>query len=113
MEETTMDEQEFRSKADDALNSLYRRLSAAADQYDFEPDFNAGALSIEFESPKARFVVSPQTPTRQIWVSARSKSFKLDWDGEKQAFMLPDTAQSLDEFIAFQISEHLGEPVNL
>lgn len=108
-----MDEQEFRNKADDALNSLYRRLSAAADQYEFEPDFNAGALSIEFESPKARFVVSPQTPTRQIWVSARSKSFKLDWDGEKQAFMLPETAQTLAEFIAFQISEHLGEPVNL
>ncbi len=108
-----MDEQEFRTKADTALDHLYRRLSAAADQYDFEPDFNSGALSIEFESPKARFVVSPQTPMRQIWVSARSKSFKLDWDGEKQAFVLPETAQPLDEFIAFQISEHLGEPVNL
>lgn len=108
-----MDETDFRTKADDALNSLYRRLSKAADQYDFEPDFNSGALSIEFESPKARFVVSPQTPTRQIWVSARSKSFKLDWDEERHAFVLPETMQILDELVASQISEHMGEQVNI
>lgn len=108
-----MDEQDFQSKADAALNGLYRRLSAAADRYDFEPDFNAGALSIEFESPKARFVVSPQTPTRQIWVSARSKSFKLDWDQERNAFVLPETAQMLDELIASEISEQMGEQIQI
>ena len=75
-----MDEQEFKIRADAALEPLYRKLSAAADRYGFEPDFNSGALSIEFEEPKARFVVSPNTPVRQIWVSAHSKSFKLDWD---------------------------------
>lgn len=108
-----MDEKDFQDKADAALNHLYRRLSAAADQYDFEPDFHAGALSIEFESPKARFVVSPQTPMRQIWVSARSKSFKLDWDEERHAFVLPETMQILDELIASEISEHMGEQVNI
>ena len=42
-----MDEQEFKNRADDALQSLYKKLSNAADRYDFEPDFNAGALAIE------------------------------------------------------------------
>jgi iron donor protein CyaY len=113
MELDNMDEKDFQTKADAALNSLYRRLSAAADQYDFEPDFNSGALSIEFEEPKARFVVSPQTPMRQIWVSARSKSFKLDWDEVRHAFVLPETEQMLDELIASEMSQHMGEPVNL
>jgi CyaY protein len=70
-----MDEQEFRDRADAALDDLHRRLSRAADQHDFEADFNAGALAIEFESPPAKFVVSPNAPVRQIWVSAHMKSF--------------------------------------
>lgn len=108
-----MDEQEFRDRADSSLQSLYKRLSAASDRYDFEPDFNSGALAIEFEEPKAKFVVSPNTPVRQIWVSAHSKSFKLDWDAAKQAFVLPETNQTLQDLITSAIGQHLGEPVTL
>jgi CyaY protein len=108
-----MDEQEFRTRADSSLQSLYKKLSAASDRYDFEPDFNAGALAIEFEEPKAKFVVSPNTPVRQIWVSAHSKSFKLDWDPGRQAFVLPETSQTLQDLIASAIGQHLGEQVSL
>ena len=108
-----MDEQEFRTRADSSLQSLYKRLSEASDRYGFEPDFNAGALAIEFDEPKGKFVVSPNTPVRQIWVSAHSKSFKLEWDPAKQAFVLPGTQQTLQELIASAIAQHLGEQVNL
>jgi CyaY protein len=108
-----MDEQEFKKQADSALESLYKKLSAATDKYDFEPDFNAGALSIEFEEPKARFVVSPNSPVRQIWVSAHSKSFKLDWVPAQNAFVLPETSQTLEQMIAGAISKHLGEDIHL
>jgi CyaY protein len=108
-----MDEQEFKTKSDAALQSLFRKLSAAADRYDFEPDFNAGALAIEFEEPKAKFVVSPNAPVRQVWVSAHSKSFKLDWDSSKGAFVLPDSSETLDQLIAAAIEQHVGEPVSL
>jgi iron donor protein CyaY len=108
-----MDEQEFKTRADAALESLYNKLSVASDRYDFEPDFNSGALAIEFEQPKAKFVVSPNTPVRQIWVSAHSKSFKLDWDASRQVFAMPDSRQTLNELIASAIQQHLGEPVSL
>jgi iron donor protein CyaY len=108
-----MDEQEFKTRADAALNSLYKKLSAASDDYGFEPDFNSGALSIEFEEPKAKFVVSPNTPVRQIWVSAHSKSFKLDWDAVKHAFILPETNQTLDELIRSAVARQIGEEVSL
>ncbi len=108
-----MDEQEFKTRADEALHGLYRKLSRASDQYDFEPDFNAGALAIEFEEPKAKFVISPNTPVRQIWVSAHSKSFKLDWNAPRSAFVLPDTNQTLEELIASAIEKLIGEPVVL
>ena len=108
-----MDEQEFKTKADSALESLYKKLTGASERYDFEPDFNSGALGIEFEEPKAKFVVSPNTPVRQIWVSAHSKSFKLDWNESKRAFVLPHTEQTLDELIGSVIGQHLGQQVHL
>src|ERR1700685_3104957 len=108
-----MDEQEFKTRADSSLQSLYKKLSAASDRYGFEPDFNAGALAIEFEEPRGKFVISPNTPVRQICVSAHSKSFKRDWDPAKQAFVLPDTHQTLQDLIASAIAQQLGEQVSL
>lgn len=108
-----MDEQEFRTHSNDALDNLYRKLSAGSDQYGFEPDFNAGALSIEFDGSNARFVISPNAPVRQIWVSAHSKSFKLDWDPATSSFTLRDTGQTLEQLIAAAISQQIGDEVRL
>jgi CyaY protein len=108
-----MDEQEFRTHADEALHDLARRLAAAGEEHDFESDFNAGALTIEFEEPPAKFVVSPNTPVRQIWVSAHSRSFKLDWDAARGAFVLAGPGQTLAEFIGQAVSQQLGASVVL
>ncbi|MGD1097775.1 MAG: iron donor protein CyaY [Bryobacteraceae bacterium] len=108
-----MDEQEFKKRADEALTVLYRRLAAASDEFDFEADFNSGALAIEFEAPPAKFVVSPNAPVQQIWVSAHSKSFKLDWDTVQSTFVLTSSGQTLVELIGDAIGQQLGEEVVL
>src|SRR5271166_920634 len=108
-----MDTQLFRDRADAALGDLFRRLSAASDRYPFEADFNSGALAIEFEDPPAKFVVSPNSPVHQIWVSAHSKSFKLDWEDARGSFVLPTTKQTLVEMIGEAIGQQLGEAVSL
>lgn len=108
-----MDDQEFQRRADQELNSLYRKLAQASDEADFEADFNGGALAIEFEEPPAKFVVSPNSPVRQIWVSAQSKSYKLDWDGSRNAFVLPESGQTLTELIQAVVSSQLGEEIAL
>jgi iron donor protein CyaY len=92
---------------------LYRRLASASDEFDFEADFNSGALAIEFEAPPAKFVVSPNAPVQQIWVSAHSKSFKLDWDTVQSTFVLTSSGQTLVELIADAIGQQLGEEVVL
>ena len=94
-----MDEQEFRTRADAALEDLSGGFPPAAERHDFEPDFNAGALVVEFEEPPAKFVVSPNAPVRQVWVSAQMKSFKLDWDAARKAFVLADSGQTLVELV--------------
>jgi CyaY protein len=106
-----MDDREFQKRSGDALEDLYKRLCVAAERHDFEADFNSGALAIEFDDPPGKFVVSPNSPVKQIWVSAHSKSFKLDWDAGRSAFVLG--GQSLSELIAEAIGKQLGEEVEL
>jgi CyaY protein len=108
-----IDEQEFKKRADDALTALSRVLIAASDDYGFEVDFNAGALTIEFEEPPARFVVSPNAPVRQIWVSANNKSYKLDWDFVENSFVHTESGDSLKKLLEKAVSVHLDEDVIL
>ncbi len=108
-----MDEQEFKNHADQELTALYRRLAAASDEFEFEPDFNSGALAIEFETPPAKFVISPNSPVQQIWVSAHSRSFKLDWNSAQGAFVLASSGQTLVDLVAEAIGQQLGEQVSL
>jgi CyaY protein len=107
-----MDDLEFQRRVDTELDKLYRALNRAAEEHGFDADFNAGALSIEFEDPPAKFVVSPNAPVRQVWVSAHVKSFKLDWSEQAQAFVLPD-GRPLRSLIEECVSKQLGEEVTL
>jgi CyaY protein len=107
-----MDEQEFKLRADETLSRLYDSLVSASNEHDFETDFG-GSLTIEFEVPPAKFVISPNTPVRQIWVSAHSKSYKLDWDPSKSTFVLPASGQSLKELLEAAVGQQLNEEICL
>jgi len=107
-----LDDQQFQLKADESLRNLHNALAAASDEHDFEADYG-GALTIEFEEPPAKFVVSPNAPVRQIWVSALGKSFKLVWNDDRNEFVLPETGQALKQVIEEAISKHLGEQITL
>src|ERR1700710_1533047 len=108
-----MDEQQFRKAAGEAILNLQRALERASEDYDFDVDSKEGALAIEFEDPPAKFVISPNSPVRQIWVSARVKSFKLDWDEIRAAFVLPADGRTLSQLISDVVGEQMGESVSL
>jgi iron donor protein CyaY len=104
----TLTESEFRSRCDDAFDKLNRALDVVAEQYDVEILFQNNVLSIEVEEPNpGKIVISPQTPTRQIWISAQSTSFKLDWSGSD--FVLPATGETLKQLTGRLVGEQLGE----
>ena len=106
-------ESEFRSNCDQAFDKLNRALGIVAEQYDAEVLFQNNVLSIEIEEPNpGKIVISPQTPTRQIWISAQSTSFKLDWSGS--AFVLPATQETLNQLVGRLVGEQLGvAPIGL
>lgn len=103
----TLTEQEFRSKADEAIEGARRALMPLADDELFEVDVQGGVLSVEFETPApARFVVSPNAPVRQIWVSALVHSYKLSWSATLNTFALDD--ESLVALLTRLAHQHLG-----
>ena len=84
-----MTEQEFRLEADNTLEQAQRALMLLADAEGFELELQNGVLQVVFEEPSAsKFVVSPNAPVRQMWVSALSRSFKLSWSEDQRAFTL-------------------------
>ena len=86
---STLSEQEFRVKSDLALQETRGALLPLADAEGFEVELQNGVLDLIFEAPReTKFVVSPNAPVRQIWVSAMSRSFKLSWDSAAEAFSL-------------------------
>jgi CyaY protein len=86
---TALSEQDFRVQSDIALESARRTLLPLADREGFEVELQNGVLNVVFEEPSdARFVVSPNAPVRQIWVSAMARSYKLSWASDKSAFAL-------------------------
>ena len=101
-----MTEQEFRDNAEAAIDALKRSLYDAEGDADIEVEESGGALQVNFEDG-ARFVVSPNAPVKQIWISALATSFKLDWDGE--AFVLAKTGESLKALMSRLINQQLGE----
>ncbi|HET9086653.1 MAG TPA: iron donor protein CyaY [Acidobacteriaceae bacterium] len=103
-----LDEATFRRHADTALESLKKALILAESDADFEVEEQNGVLNIVFEQPPARFVLTPNAPVRQIWMSALSTSFKLDWDEDTSLFVLLRTGEPIKTLVARLISEHLG-----
>ena len=102
-----LSESEFRSRCDEAFDALNHELSAVAEQYDVEILFQNNVLSIEIDDPNpGKIVISPQAPTRQIWISAQSKSFKLDWS--ESAFVFPATGEALNQLVRRLVAEQLG-----
>ena len=90
-----MTEQEFRLQADGALEGVQRTLLPLADEEGFEVELQNGVLQVIFEEPTAaKFVISPNAPVRQIWVSAMSRSYKLAWSADASAFVLDGEALS-------------------
>jgi iron donor protein CyaY len=102
----TLSEQEFRLEADRALEHLQRALMPLADEADFEVELQNGVLQVIFEAPPAKFVVSPNAPVRQIWLSALSRSFKLSWDAAARAFTLD--GETLPDLVERLARQHLA-----
>lgn len=109
-----MDEHDFRKKCDAALEALRRRLLDLSDAHGFEVEGEGEKLELLFEEPEeARFVISPNTAARQIWISALSTSFKLSWSDSAGAFVHDKSGETLHQVMGRILTQQLGAPVTV
>lgn len=108
-----LDEIEFRRAAESAIDALKKHLIVREeeDEAGFEVEEQGGVLNVVFEEPPGKFVVTPNTPVRQIWISALATSFKLDWDAAAGAFVLLRTGEKLIPLVDRLIDENKQDKV--
>lgn len=104
-----MEDQEFRRIAERELESLKHTLIAAESEADFEVEEQGGVIQVVFEDPPAKFVITTNSPVRQIWISALATSYKLDLAGER--FVLSKSGEDLKQLVSRLINEQLGDDV--
>jgi CyaY protein len=105
-----IDETTFRHESDKALEALKQALIDAEEEGGFEAEEKNGVLNVLFEDGAAKFVFTPNTPVRQVWISALSTSFKLEWNEPAQAFTLPKTGEDLRTLTERLLREQLDDP---
>jgi frataxin len=103
-----LDETTFRRHSDRAIEALKQSLIEQEEEGGFEVEEQSGVLNILFDEPPGKFVITPNTPARQVWISALSTSFKLDWSETAGNFVLPKTGETLSVTVDRLIKEHLG-----
>jgi CyaY protein len=109
-----MEERDFQEKCDAAMDWLRRRLLELSDQYPFEVEGEGEKLELLFaDDEETRFVISPNSAARQIWISALTTSFKLSWSGEAQGFLLDKTREPLGSLMARILSQQLGQSIEI
>lgn len=109
-----LDEKDFQRKADAAFVELKKRMLVLADAHDFDVEGESGKLEVIFEEPEdARFVISPNTPIREIWISALSTSYKLGWSDQRNAFVHEKSGDDIFGVMNRVISQQLGTAVSL
>ena len=105
-----LDETTFRRESDAALEALKQSLIRAEEQFGgFETEEKNGVLNVIFDDGSAKFVFTPNTPVRQVWISAQSTSFKLEWNDSARAFTLPRTGEDLRVLTERLLREQLND----
>jgi len=105
-----MSEEEFTDRADEALEALDTAVSRLAARLPVEADHEGGVLKLSFTEPDdAVFVISANSPARQLWLSARLQSFKFDWVEDAERWELHGSGEPMNAVLQRLIREQLGD----
>jgi iron donor protein CyaY len=108
-----MDDKTFQNHAEDAMERLTRALYGVEEAGGFDVEERGGALHLTFDEPPGTFVISPNSAARQIWISALSTSFKLDWSESYTDFVLGQSGEPLFPLVSRLLTEQTGDAVSL
>jgi CyaY protein len=104
-----MDPKEFVAHSEACIDRVAKWLE------DFDPDevdYSAGDGSLTIEFPDAaRFVLSRQSATLQIWLAAGAHGWHFNYDPATDRWIDDKDGRDLYERLAESLAERLGRPV--
>src|SRR5450755_3458552 len=104
---------DFSTHYDATIRELESRLSEAIDQgSDFDFDKSGDVIKIGFTDGE-KFVVSPNSPVQQLWVSANYAGSRFNWSEETNDWLHEKTGESIFVFLASAMTQKLGEDITL
>ena len=105
-----LSETEFQEKADRTIRALEDAFAVLGERRDVDVEVQGGVLSVTFEEGEpGRFIVSPNSSVRQLWVSARVASYKFDWSEAANDFVLAGTGEPIKQVMTRLAQEQLGD----
>lgn len=105
-----MTDAELQQRMEETIEELEDAFSQLADKRDIDVEVEGGVLSITFEEGEpGKFIVSPNSSARQLWVSARVSSYKFDWSEDAATFVLSSTGETIKDVMTRLTREQLGD----
>lgn len=104
------DDNRFRLTVEADLRALLDQVDAL-DADAIDPMLTPGNLIIRFEGQGMTYVLSQQTPTHELWLSAELRAWHFVHEGG--AWVERDSGESLLSVLNGLMSQRLGAPVRL
>ena len=102
------DERTFRDEVSRTLGTLIRQLDEV-DTDELDARLSEGNLTTTFERG-GTFMLSQQTPTRELWLSANLRAWHFRWGGG--GWVERDSGEALNAVLGRLYSEKLGFSVS-
>ena len=101
------DDGAFRQSVDAVLRDLLDQVDEI--DADLDPRLSPGNLQVVFEDDDSTFVLSQQTPTHELWLSANLRAWHFRYDGGR--WMERDTGEPMLDVLGRLFTGKIGETV--
>lgn len=95
---------------EEAVFQLERAFIELAENHEIDVETEGGVLTVTFEEgERGKFIISPNSSARQLWVSARMSSYKFDWSDQSSTFVLARSGEPIHEVMTRLVREQVGD----
>ena len=102
------DDAQFRIAVSTLLDELLAQIDEI-DSDDLDPRLSAGNLQVLFEDTNSTFVLSQQTPTHELWMSANLRAWHFV--REDGVWIERDTREPMLELLSRLFTEKVGADI--
>jgi iron donor protein CyaY len=103
----------FAQNYDNTIRKLDDELSSLIDSgSDFELEKNGDVLVIIF-SDDSKFIITPNSPVSQLWVSANFEGHRFNFDETTPGWFDEKSGEEFGTYLSRLLTEKLGQPITL